>query len=584
MTEVGRVESVNVGRPAEIAWRGRPVHTAIDKRPVAQRVPVGRLHLDGDGQADLVGHGGEHRAVFVYQRESYRYWETELGRDLPRPGSFGENLTVSGLPDDDVRIGDRLHIGSAEFEVTQPRVTCFKVGIALAEPRMPALLTGHGRPGFYLRVLREGDVGAGDVITRTGRAPDALSVRATSDLLYGTRHEPDLLRRAIATTALPAGWRDSFTALLETAVDHGTFDAVGNTGLRPAATPAGWTGFRSFTLDRTHDESPTVRSFHLRPSDGSPLPRHEPGQFLTVRLAPTGDGEALIRSYTVSAPSDGNRLRISVRRAGAGSTRLWGLRPGDVLEVAAPRGAFTVPDDARAPLLLASAGVGITPMIAILADLAARHDRRPVRWLHVARDGADDPFAADAAALLARLPDAIARIHHTAADAPTHAGAHPGRPTRRDLEELALSADTHALLCGPPGFMDSVRDLLLDVGLTASRIRTEAFGAATGPPRTAAPAHPDVDAGPPARDGLTVTFARTGRTVRWTSRRGSLLELAEDNAIPVEWSCRSGVCHRCQSGLIGGRIAYDPLPLDEPPTGTVLLCCAVPRDAVVLDL
>jgi len=166
---VGVLDSVNAGQPADLAWRGR--------------LAVSRLNVVGDAQADLVGHGGEHRAVFVYQRESYRYWREQLGRDLPRPGTFGENFTVTGLDDSDTRIGDRLRIGTAEFEVTQPRVTCFKVGIALRESRMPGLLTGHGRPGFYLRVLREGAVGAGDVIIRVARVAGALTVRQTSDLL-----------------------------------------------------------------------------------------------------------------------------------------------------------------------------------------------------------------------------------------------------------------------------------------------------------------------------------------------------------------------------------------------------------------
>src|SRR3712207_5842612 len=166
---VGRVLSINVGRPRAIGWRGQEIRTAICKAPVVGRRRVRRLNIDGDGQADLVGHGGEHRAVFVYQDASYRYWERELGRRLASGGLFGENLTVTGVADEEVCIGDRYAIGSALLEVSQPRVTCFKVGIRLGEPRMPALLTGHGRPGFYLRVLEEGEIGADDVIELVGR-------------------------------------------------------------------------------------------------------------------------------------------------------------------------------------------------------------------------------------------------------------------------------------------------------------------------------------------------------------------------------------------------------------------------------
>ncbi len=176
-----RLVSVNAGRPRAVPWRGRTVTTAIWKDPVPGRVAVRRLNVDGDAQADLVGHGGEHRALYVYQLESYRYWERVLGRELAGHGVFGENLTVTGLGDDEVRVGDRLAVGSTVLEVTQPRVTCYKVGIRLDEPRMPALLTGHGRPGFYLRVLEEGEIGAGDVIERVGREGHGLTVGGVSD-------------------------------------------------------------------------------------------------------------------------------------------------------------------------------------------------------------------------------------------------------------------------------------------------------------------------------------------------------------------------------------------------------------------
>jgi MOSC domain-containing protein YiiM len=163
---VARLVSVNVGLPRDIMWNGHVVHTGIWKSPVAGRRRVGRLNLEGDGQGDLAGHGGEHRAVFVYQLDSYRHWQEQLKRDEFVYGQFGENFTVEGLADDTACIGDRYQIGTALFEITQPRVTCYRVGIRMNEPRMPALLTGGGRPGFYFRVLHEGDVGPGDEIVK----------------------------------------------------------------------------------------------------------------------------------------------------------------------------------------------------------------------------------------------------------------------------------------------------------------------------------------------------------------------------------------------------------------------------------
>jgi MOSC domain-containing protein YiiM len=165
-----RLLSVNVGLPRDVTWNGKTVRTSVWKSPVDGRRMVRKLDIDGDAQADLAGHGGEQRAVFVYQMDSYHYWERFLGRSDFTFGQLGENFTVEGLADNDVCIGDRYRIGSAEFEVTQPRVTCYRVGIRMNEPRMPALLVARHRPGFYFRVLQEGEVGAGDDVVRAASA------------------------------------------------------------------------------------------------------------------------------------------------------------------------------------------------------------------------------------------------------------------------------------------------------------------------------------------------------------------------------------------------------------------------------
>src|SRR5580765_2272466 len=212
---MARLLSVNVGLPRDIEWKGRTVHTAIWKDPVPGRCRVGRLNLEGDGQGDLAGHGGEQRAVFVYQIESYRHWQQQLQRTDFVHGQFGENFTIEGLPDDGVSIGDRYQIGSALFEVTQPRVTCYRVGIRMNEPRMPALLTSSGRPGFYFRVLQEGVVGAGDEIVKVGEAKERMTVAEINALLYSSDHPRDRLERALRIEPLSPGWRSSFKALLQ---------------------------------------------------------------------------------------------------------------------------------------------------------------------------------------------------------------------------------------------------------------------------------------------------------------------------------------------------------------------------------
>jgi len=173
---MGHLLSVNVGLPRDVTWQGKTVHTGIWKTPVKGPRMVRRLNIDGDGQGDLTGHGGERRAVFVYQVDSYRYWQDQLGRNDFTYGQFGENFTVDGLSDKEVCIGDRYRIGGALFEVTQPRVTCYRLGIRMNEPEMAALVVKHGRPGFYFRVLEEGEVEAGDEIIRVASGPERMSV------------------------------------------------------------------------------------------------------------------------------------------------------------------------------------------------------------------------------------------------------------------------------------------------------------------------------------------------------------------------------------------------------------------------
>src|SRR6516225_7178955 len=252
---MARLLSVNVGLPRDIAWKGRTVHTGIWKNPVRGRCRVGRLNLDGDGQGDLAGHGGEQRAAFVYQIESYRYWQERLKRTDFVHGQFGENFTVEGLPDDAVCIGDRYQIGSALFEVTQPRVTCYRVGIRMNAPRMPALLTSSGRPGFYFRVLEAGEVGAGDEIVKVRETKERMTVAEINALLYSPNHPRDRLERALRIAPLSPGWRSSFEALLQSQATGGS----GNAALAPAAAahPAA-PGFQQLVVTAIDEECTDV--------------------------------------------------------------------------------------------------------------------------------------------------------------------------------------------------------------------------------------------------------------------------------------------------------------------------------------
>src|SRR6266513_906675 len=289
---MARLLSVNVGLPRDVEWRGRIVRTGIWKDPVQGRRRVNRLNVEGDGQADLGGHGGEQRAVFVYQVESYRYWEERLGRHDLTHGQFGENFTIEGLPDDEVCIGARYRIGTALFEVTQPRVTCYRVGIRTKEPQMAALLTSSGRPGFYLRVLEEGDVGAGDPIVLIARGPEQMTVAQVNALLYSSHHPRDELERALRIPALSPGWRWSFQELIKSR--DANPGATGNAGLAPAtAAQTAKPGFRALRVSQIDRECVDVISLTLQPADGRKLTTALPGQFVVLRLRPSADGPPL---------------------------------------------------------------------------------------------------------------------------------------------------------------------------------------------------------------------------------------------------------------------------------------------------
>ena len=202
--------SVNVSLPEEVPHERKTVYTGISKKPVDGRVMLRTMNLDGDGQADLDNHGGIYQAAYVYSVENYDHWRHELGRDDLAFGQFGENFTVEGMAEDDVHIGDVFRVGDALVEVAQPRTPCFKLGIKMGMPRFPKTFLASGRVGFYLRVLKEGEVGAGDAFERVEECPEGISVRQMSRLLFFEPENLEGAKRALRIRALSPGWRSSF--------------------------------------------------------------------------------------------------------------------------------------------------------------------------------------------------------------------------------------------------------------------------------------------------------------------------------------------------------------------------------------
>jgi ferredoxin-NADP reductase/MOSC domain-containing protein YiiM/ferredoxin len=590
MSDVARLIAVSVGLPRDIQWKGRTVHTGIWKQPVSGRRMVRRLNVDGDGQGDLAGHGGEQRAVFVYQLESYRHWQEQLKRTDFVHGQFGENFTIEGLPDDVACIGDRYQIGSALFEISQPRVTCYRVGIRMDEPRMPALLTSSGRPGFYFRVLREGEVGAGDEIVKVGEAKETMTVAEINALLYSPPHARERLEHALRIDALSPGWRASFEALLESQKNAG---ATGNAGLTPAvaAHPAA-PGFRPLVVSAVDPESADVLSLTMHGAGNPPLPTPLPGQYVVLRLRPSGGGPPLFRSYSLSGPVSGEHWRISVKiepHSAAGAHLRDHVRVGDTLDVSAPRGSFVLQSGER-PVMLLSAGIGATPVLAMLHALAAARSTRQVLWLHGARDGEHHPFASEVRSLMSALEHGRSYVCYSQPGPHDALGADfdaTGHLSRSLFEKLGLPREAEVYLCGPNRFMAEMKEALATFGIAPARIHVEIFvGGESMTPgvvgaATRAPHRPkdDPDSGP------LVSFGRSGITAHWNgSTYQSILELAEACDVPVRWSCRAGVCHNCESGLLSGAVAYQPEPLDAPATGNILVCCSRPLGDVVIDL
>jgi ferredoxin-NADP reductase/MOSC domain-containing protein YiiM len=586
---MARLLSVNVGLPCDIAWKGRTVHTGVWKNPVGGRCRVGRLNLEGDGQGDSAGHGGEQRAVFVYQIESYRHWQQQLNRTDFVHGQFGENFTIEGLPDDAVCIGDRYRIGSCLFEITQPRVTCYRVGIRMNEARMPALLTSSGRPGFYFRVLQEGEVGAGDEIVKVGEAKERMTVADINALLYSPNHPRDQLERALRIEALSPGWRFSFEALL----GQTTAEGSGNAGLAPAAAahPAA-PGFRRLVVAAIDQECADVLSLTMDSLDGQPLPNALPGQYVVLRLRPPPSDTPLFRSYSLSGPASTERYRISVKiepNGAVGSYMREHVRVGDALDASSPRGSF-VPQPGEQPVVLLSAGIGATPVLAMLHALAAVCSTREVWWLYAARDRQHHPFAAEVRRLMRALTHGRSYICYSRPSSRDKMGEDfdaTGHLSRSVFEKVSIPREADVYLCGPTRFMADMKEALSAFDVAPERVHVELFngsepmtpgvtGAATREPHV-----PEDD----ANTGPLVSFARSGIAVHWKAAAyQSILELAEACDVPVRWSCRTGVCHNCESGLVSGVVTYGPQPLENPADGNLLVCCSQPIGDVVIDL
>jgi ferredoxin-NADP reductase len=445
---------------------------------------------------------------------------------------------------------------------------------------LPALLVSHHRPGFYMRVIREGHIQAGDPIVKTRTGPGSLTVADTDALLYLPDRDPAKLRAALQIPALSPGWQGSFREL---AAAPGGPDTVA-VGTEPA-----WAGFRELRVTEVVPESTTVSSIRLAAADGARLPAARAGQYLTLRIPGAGQ-PAPVRSYSLSSAPAADGYRISVKHEPHGIASGYlttKLQPGAILDAAAPRGDFVLDDD-DSPVLLISAGIGLTPVLSMLHELATLHSERQVWWIHGSRGPREHPMAAEAHELLAALPYAREHVFYSAATSleSRPAQAVPGRLTKDKLTALAPPENANAYVCGPASFMTDMQAALRELGIDPAHIHTELFGAlpSINPGLTGQGIQPPHQPPGPPGTGPLVTFARSGISTAFPEDKRNVLELADACDIPTRWSCRTGVCHTCVTPLLSGDVTYSPDPLEPPAEGEVLICCARPGGDIVLDM
>lgn len=574
--------SVNVSLPKEITHSGRSITTGIFKEPVDGRVMLRTLNLDGDGQADLIGHGGKYRAVYVYTYENYEHWAGELGRTDFTYGQFGENLTVEGMTDDAVHVGDVFRIGSALVEITQPRIPCFKLAIKMGIEGFEHVLLSSGRVGFYLRVLEEGEVGAGDRIEPVTIDRQGMSVAEVNDLLYFDIGNLPAARKALRVKALSPGWRGSFEDRLTKAELSGRAPE----------------GYRTLIVDRRVRESETITSFYLVPEDGKPLAPFLPGQFLPMRLDVPGQPRSLTRTYSLSDSANPDYYRLSIKRVppprdrpdlppGVSSGFFHdSIKVGSRIRVKSPRGKFVLDAKGEGPVALVSAGVGLTPMISMLNAIVEGGTGRPTWFVHGIANGREHAMGRHVRGVAAENDSVSAHIRYSRPGPEDVAGRDYDSVGRVDVDLLAHllpGKDVDIYLCGPPPFMKSLFNGLLAWGVAEDRLHYEFFGPASALKEGDEPKAAGGDCVECSTD-IAVTFARSGVSANWNPSFGSILDMAETLGLNPAFSCRSGICGTCVCALVEGEVDYFEEPLDEPDPGRILICCSRPKGDLVIDL
>ncbi|GIL39652.1 MOSC domain-containing protein [Roseiterribacter gracilis] len=550
-----RVLNVSIGRVRTVQIAGEEVRTAYVKDPIAPPWTIGP-----DGVA------GDERAVhpdklYAFARTGYDYWRGELGGEGWADGFFGENLTLDQLDEEELRIGDVFAIGEqVQLEVVGARNPCLKLAWRLNQPRSFQRVFALSRhTGVYLGVLTPGAIEPHDVLRRVTHDPTMPSVADVADFIASHHPVPlQKLQRLLAFRRLSLTNRLLLSAKLHAAEQAA--DAVEDR----------WRGWRPFRIDRVVEEAPDIRSVYLRATDDAPLCQPRPGQFVNVRMP------GVTRSWSLSAYAPVmNEYRLTVRRqTGAGSSWIHAATPGSTVELRAPTGNFALDTGCFRPVVLVAAGIGITPLLAMLQAHVARPRAPLIHLIYGARTPNDVAFRAELDAIAAAHENVrITYVYSRAGAAPsritpdlvieTIAGLHVLLDGRR-IDLPWFESDIY--LCGPDRFCADLRDAFVARGANPDHLFSELFSAAATTASTV--------------DVAEITFRRSGATATWRADEDlSLLELAESVGVQIDNECRAGTCLRCKSDLVAGGTTA------ELGDGTTLLCIARPAQAsVVLDV
>lgn len=566
----GKIASINVSKIKEVQFKGKTVLTGIFKQPIGGTTQVTFRGLEGDEQADLRCHGGPHKAVYLYGCPGYQHWESFLGRSLP-PGTFGENLTVEDLTEDDIRIGDLLICGDLVLQISEPRISCFKLAMTLQEePGFSKTFLEDGRVGFYARVLREGRIAVGDRLVHQATRLPSPTVREFVRATHTLDASLSELKYARNAVGLSLEWQ----GLL----------AKRASALALAKRGRAWSGYKRFVVVGRNDECDGITSFYLAPCDGTELPAYLPGQHIVVRKDIPNHGE-IVRTYSLSSSrADSNRLRITVKRAeySDNSAREQAsmsaylhdsIQAGDELDVKTPSGHFFVDQTDDTPLVLLAGGVGITPLFAIFEDSA--YSGRATTLVYAARKEEERCFRKSIEALCVTHPHLhVQFLSEQAFPSHLEPNTRNGRIGPETLRELGLEK-AKVFVCGPPGFLDSITTMLKEAGISQERIHIETFGARIATATAMSPMISDSE--------HIVTFNKSGFEVKWSPERGTLLDLAEAHGLRPPFGCRAGTCQSCATRILSGSLDYLEL-VDPPSPEETFICCTVPTSDVVLDL